>query len=728
MANTPWLRILTAAITPPLRIFMAYLSNTGNILLLAFGFGFVIFWHELGHFLAAKWADVKVEQFAVGFGQALLSWRKGLGFRWGSTQEDFQRRVRTHIESSMTEAQRGELTTPTEQQMSAAAAEINISETEYRLNWIPLGGYVKMLGQDDMKPGQTVADPRSYNNKTISQRMVIVSAGVIMNVILAGIGFMYIFTVGFVVPKPMVGMVVPGSPAQNTFKLVSGKHVISPLAVGDEIQSLNGKWQSDFEKIKLNTALLIAGDTVPMDVVHADGSYDHLFVTPAKASADSEFPAIGMGEYPTLKGPPIDARDIAQAGEEPADFLAMANGDVITAVNGKPVAPDQYYVLDEALQKAAGKAIEVTITDAAGKTRTAQFQPHFLDRFGDEPINFAGMEMLTRIESIQANSPVIAKDQPQPLKSDDVVINLRDPSASGSQWPFPTQKTMIETINKAGEQKSPLVITVQRGDKKIEVNAKPTVKLQNGKVGFGISLAMDEALPVVAGVMDGSSAADAKVQPGSQLQSVNGTPVQSWFDVNNIMATLKPDQPIELTATLDGTEKQYSLKGLTQSQIDDIRSNRLKTYGTALLMPAEYARKAPNLLVAAKWGCAETRDAILQVYQTVRSMVRKNISPSELSGPVGILTAGYMVAEKGTTRLVWFLSIISANLAVMNFLPIPIVDGGLFTFLIIEKIKGSPISPRVQAIAQVVGLALLLSVFLFATYQDVFVRLPVMLR
>ena len=83
---------------------MTYLANSGNILLLAFGFGFVIFWHELGHFLAAKWADVKVEQFAVGFGQALLSWRKGLGFRWGSTQDDFQRRVREHIESKMTEA------------------------------------------------------------------------------------------------------------------------------------------------------------------------------------------------------------------------------------------------------------------------------------------------------------------------------------------------------------------------------------------------------------------------------------------------------------------------------------------------------------------------------------------------------------------------------------------------------------------------------------------------
>jgi len=64
------------------------LEQTTNILLLIFGFGFVIFWHELGHFLAANWAGVRVEQFAVGFGQALMSWRKGLGFRWGSSDND----------------------------------------------------------------------------------------------------------------------------------------------------------------------------------------------------------------------------------------------------------------------------------------------------------------------------------------------------------------------------------------------------------------------------------------------------------------------------------------------------------------------------------------------------------------------------------------------------------------------------------------------------------------
>jgi S1-C subfamily serine protease len=185
-------------------------------------------------------------------------------------------------------------------------------------------------------------------------------------------------------------MVQPGSPAQHTYKIANGRHVLTPLQVGDTIQNLNGRWQSDFEKIKLNTALLIAGDTVPIDVMHADGSSDHLFVTPAKASPESEFPAIGMGEYPTLKGPPIDAKDIEKAGEEPADFVLLGKGDVITAVNGSPVKSDQYYLLDRALQKAAGKPIEVTITDSAGKTHAAEFQPHFLEHFGDDPINFAG--------------------------------------------------------------------------------------------------------------------------------------------------------------------------------------------------------------------------------------------------------------------------------------------------------------------------------------------------
>ena len=77
------------------------------------------------------------------------------------------------------------------------------------------------------------------------------------------------------------------------------------------------------------------------------------------------------------------------------------------------------------------------------------------------------------------------------------------------------------------------------------------------------------------------------------------------------------------------------------------------------------------------------------------------------------------VASRGINWLLWFLCLISANLAVVNFLPIPIVDGGLFTLLILEKVQGKPLSPDAQRIVQMVGLVLILGVFLLVTYQDI---------
>ena len=136
---------------------------------LIFGFGFVIFWHELGHFLAAKWAGVKVEQFAVGIGQAICSYRKGIGFRFGSTQREYGELIDGTTPGQMS-ATLGTLTDPAELADAdhkgksvpppppGGPVRPNLSgvgETEYRLNWLPIGGYVKMLGQDDMDADRT---------------------------------------------------------------------------------------------------------------------------------------------------------------------------------------------------------------------------------------------------------------------------------------------------------------------------------------------------------------------------------------------------------------------------------------------------------------------------------------------------------------------------------------------------------------------------------------------
>ena len=156
---------------------------------------------------------------------------------------------------------------------------------------------------------------------------------------------------------------------------------------------------------------------------------------------------------------------------------------------------------------------------------------------------------------------------------------------------------------------------------------------------------------------------------------------------------------------------------------DDIQNARNATYGVDMaLHPLSEPRQTKNFVQAAGWGMEETRDLIVQFYITLQRMFAGSVPVENMMGPYGIVKAGATFASKGMDYLIWFLAMISANLAVVNFLPIPIVDGGLFTFLIIEKIQGKPLSPKVHSIAQLVGIVMIASVFIFVTYQDIMRR------
>jgi regulator of sigma E protease len=179
----------------------------------------------------------------------------------------------------------------------------------------------------------------------------------------------------------------------------------------------------------------------------------------------------------------------------------------------------------------------------------------------------------------------------------------------------------------------------------------------------------------------------------------------------------QPASAVRITYKIDGVEKSSALK-LNDSDLAMLKNNRY--VASVQLHDLSEPRRTTNPGQAILWGLEETRDLIVQFYQTLqRMLVAHSVSPKNLMGPVGIFTAGTKFAYRGVDWLIWFLSMISANLAVVNFLPIPIVDGGLFTFLLIEKIQGKPISPKVQSIAQVVGLALILGIFILVTIQDI---------
>jgi len=175
------------------------------------------------------------------------------------------------------------------------------------------------------------------------------------------------------------------------------------------------------------------------------------------------------------------------------------------------------------------------------------------------------------------------------------------------------------------------------------------------------------------------------------------------------IAYMRDDKPATATMRLDA------------NWVKEVQNIRY-AHGLALLTPLEIIRKAPNALVAVKWGVIETRDFILQFYVTIRRMFEGSVALSNMMGPVGIFRGGMKFAFKGYDWLIWFLAMISANLAVVNFLPIPVVDGGQFVFLMLEKIKGKPLSPKTMAIAQYVGLAFLAAVVVFVTYHDILRR------
>jgi regulator of sigma E protease len=681
-----------------------WLATPFNWALLGLGFGFVIFWHELGHFLAAKYVGIKVEQFAVGFGQPLLAWRKGLGLRWGfgGTQNEYEHRVKEQL--AKTHADTVKIDEPREWsdiEFAKASAEIGISETEYRLNWIPLGGYVKMLGQDDMKPGQEAEDPRAYNKKSVGARMLVVSAGVIMNVFLAAIGFMVVFLVGFPAPPPVVGDVLAGSPAQ-----------IAGLQVGDRILTIDGKVQHDFTKIQLNTAL--ADPTVATPITYLrDGQEKRSTITAARSGdADTDFLMLGVAAPYELRGAPMDKwrkRDQAEFDKLPDDAQLIGPGDVIRAVNGQPVDVKDIAAFDAMIQASGGRPLELSVMHASGKLESRQLQPTFGMAFGAAPINLLGMQPLPRITLVTEASSAYGK-----LKAGDVVVAISDGVDRLSDPSIVKLRRFIITAN---ENERKLSMEVLRDGQRLTFDElDPNRKLADGSRGLNVGLDFAWGVAQTAAPVE-KSTADGVVPAGLSLSTVDGKPVASWYDVREVLRdTLSKGKPIVLTGTVDGEATEVSVTP-TSADVKYVQGLRY-THGLVLTQMDE-PRKTSNPFVAAMWGVGETRDAILQVYLTVQRMTQGHVSYKNVSGPVGIFAAGYKFADRGSVWLAWFLSIISANLAVMNFLPIPIVDGGLFTFLIIEKIKGRPVSPKVQQIAQVVGLAILLSVFLLATYQDI---------
>jgi regulator of sigma E protease len=281
-------------------------------------------------------------------------------------------------------------------------------------------------------------------------------------------------------------------------------------------------------------------------------------------------------------------------------------------------------------------------------------------------------------------------------------------------------------------------IEVQRnGERKtVDLQLQPVAVMET-PLGSGSPLSAPslgiayEVFNSVESVVDGSPAARAGLKPGDQIEWVQIVPTEAGKDYEERYSI----EPLEfdddhlnwpffahsrLQLARGDSKVRIQPKGRDPVDLDIALAPDWHNPDRGLRMqPLQKTRTAKSFTDALLLGAGETWEQLTLIYRGLHAIGRGQVSAKSIHSPIGIANIAFQFAEGGWSTYLIFLTLLSANLAVINFLPIPILDGGHMVFLAYEGIRGKPPSERVMVGAMYAGLAFLLSVMLFAVMLDV---------
>ena len=219
----------------------------------------------------------------------------------------------------------------------------------------------------------------------------------------------------------------------------------------------------------------------------------------------------------------------------------------------------------------------------------------------------------------------------------------------------------------------------------------------------------------VGAVQAGSAAERAGLLPGDAIRAIDGSRTERFEDVQRIVR-MNPDVPLRMTVERDG--RQLTLTATPQrSELTDRFGNteRIGLLGVSRTGNA-YARHDP---ATALWRATqETYRMTVFTLQAVGQIIDGSRSAEDLGGPIRIAQMSGQVAEGHIADVFWFLAVLSINLGLINLFPVPMLDGGHLLFYGVEALRGRPLSERIVENGFRVGLGLVLTLFVFVTYQD----------
>ena len=244
-------------------------------------------------------------------------------------------------------------------------------------------------------------------------------------------------------------------------------------------------------------------------------------------------------------------------------------------------------------------------------------------------------------------------------------------------------------------------------------------------VATALAIDSDVALETDTGtsrvlVQAGSAAARAGLADGDRIVSVDGNATTTWDEVFTLVrAAAKKARPVTFevwrdTLGADGANVQQTL-ALTVTA----RAATTLDYGLGLATRTAVQR-AKSVPEALRIGALKSWRLLVNTWRSLQKMLfTDEVSTKNLGGIITISVLSFQSASQGLPHLFFILAFISLNLAILNLLPIPILDGGHLMFLLIEWIKGAPVSERTFGYSQRIGLVLILSLMIYVTYQDV---------
>ncbi len=568
--------------------------------------GILIVVHELGHFLVAKACGVRVLKFSIGFGSPI-------GF--GKMRMRWER-----------------------------------NGTEYVIGWIPLGGFVRMLGEpmpgdEEFAPAVPEdARPDEYlEAKPVWQKLAVVFAGPAMNMLLPIVCLLGILWVGFPRLDSVVGMVEANSPAAR-----------AGIEVGDRIRSVDGQPVTWWDEAIIPITERTDGGALALEI-ERDGEIQNVEVPMATQKTRDRFGAfvdtgwIGINNrrLASLLGVPSAASPAARAG--------FRSGDLVLAV-GEAIDPDRVGL-------------------AEGDARDSDLEDW---------------------EALRAaHTETVAKAQTD--------------GRSVVMWQIERQTApMSPTAEPGAARPPPEILTL-------------ALPAQSDLAKLGLL----PATILVGYVSPDKPAAMAGLEAGDLVLAVDGEPIGSFGSFVSLIQT-SGGRELEITYSRAGRvgTLQLAAQEETVAGLYEIEGMEEKVFQIGLgaavssLPGARGYHKVRNPVESVPRAFEMAWGMTTAYLEGLGKFFTGEVGTDKLSGPIGIARIARKSLDQGWLDYLQMMMLISINLAVLNLLPIPILDGGQALIYSIEGIKRSPLSLRTREMASSVGFAMLVLLMGRAFWND----------